>query len=295
MATGSVGLLSHDVLLRIFAVGGLGQRELGRCGCVCRDWRAVHRAPALWQRLLRSLCLCFGTDPFFGVEDGVAPNAAATVDEAWFGTHGLLYRSLQQQCRAWSERVAAGAPLAGGNMSALTASERRRARTLWDVLCCRSPLQRFQLQQRRLAKPSKFPAQRQEGDERPDDCSEAWQRDRSLHIGVWEARRVAESDTAGAAAATAATDGSWRRVVPRSGATSSDILAHVCMTWLLCQQHDPLARQPGLGYMWTPYVLSEPTSGASPGHLLGLRPGSSTESASQAEDTVLSAEAWCGI
>eukprot|EP01043_Picozoa_sp_COSAG02_P093891 COSAG02_NODE_30377_length_552_cov_0.911700_1_plen_119_part_10 len=104
--------LGEDVLLLVFAVGGLGQRELGRCGAVCRDWRAVHRAPSLWARLLRSLCCSFGTDPFVGVDAVHSAPTGADEDDAWFQAHGLLYRSLQQQCRAWTERVGSGEALA---------------------------------------------------------------------------------------------------------------------------------------------------------------------------------------
>ena len=278
MASGAA-VLSEDVLLLVFALGGLGQKELGRCGVVCRDWRAVHRSPSLWQRLLRSLCCSFGTDPFVGIHTvHNAPTGSGVVDDAWFQAHGLLYRSLQQQCRAWSERVGSGEALAGGNMSALTAVERRRSRTLWDVLCCRSPLERFQQHQRRG---STFV-----------ELGEAWEKDRSLHCGLWESLPIAEAAAAG--------ERRWRRVVPATGAMAADVVAHVCMTWLLCQQHDPLARNPDLGYLWTPWTVDtvdrKPENGTDSksvsDYLLGIRPGSSTDTSVQDERTTLGKDVW---
>lgn len=292
----SAGLLSDDILLLVFGVGELGQKELGRCGRVCRDWHAVHRAPRLWKRVLRSLCRSFGTDPFVDIDEAqtAATRSFIGVDDAWFWAHGLLYRSLQQQCCAWSERVGSGEAVDGGNMSVVTAAERQRARTIWDVLCCRSPLEHFQLQQRRVSQLKSWQLQCTD-----KEFNEAWKRDRSLHCGVWEVRPMTEPN--------ASDDSRWRRVVPASGAVAWDVVAHMCMSWLVCQRHDLLARVPGLGYLWTPWTVrtvlpdasfrdaeifeSRPAL-ASAHHLIGIRSGSSAGTSVQSDRATLDAEVW---
>ena len=213
----SARLLSEDVLLRVFLLGELGQRELGRCGRVCRDWRAVHRAPSLWQRLLRCLCRCFGSDPFAGLDLREADRGA---DDQWFRTHALIYSSLQRQCAAWSER---GVTLG--------------AKKIWDVVCCRSPLERYHLQQL-CGKPRAADV----AEAGLDESDEGWVTDRALHRGVWEVHNDGVRNQPHSLAGFA-------RAVPLSGYTAADILVHVCLDWMFCQEPEV----PNLGNLQTPY------------------------------------------
>ena len=222
----AASLLAEDVLALLFRRGGLGQRELGRAGCVCREWRAASRAGALWLPLLRELLRCFGSDPFGAAPPAAIRSAAAGGGEAWFALHRLLFVSLRARCRDWLE--------------SLGAKERRRHRTLWDVLCCCSPLERYcQLQRRRGG---------QRGEDvalwasLADPAAEADEAARLLHGGSWEARRRGQPD------------GPWAPVLPRDQPPSpAGVLVHFAMDWLLCQQHDPHAREPQPGRVATAY------------------------------------------